>query len=368
MQQIFSPVLKLDLQSKDAIEDELDEFSATKVKVGAQRLREDNNKKHLERLHNQLPSDATLSDKIEFFTNLAKEKLEYIASRKAVYGDDINTGDLLLTELGRLTSLLHADQLFAQQSAMSYRQLLEFLLRKETSLTIDKKSIEYHALNKTDFFFRLRKQIELMRELVAVEPKAQALGLLGDISTLAMMIQGRAWVQQENHLNDYLADLLRAKQYEVSDQTRNGLSGSQQGSGLLDIAIRDSSKNGIIVSIIESFFLESCGPENKIVGPHLKRLIDLYDSAGNAENFAVVFARAADFDKLWLNYKQYVDQVVFGGKNYTVDYELDWLKYDKVKLGVTEFQRGEHTKRLVHVFINLYKSKSPVSNATTLQE
>jgi hypothetical protein len=365
-QQIFSPVLKLELQSEDDIEDELYEFSATEIKAGANRIRIETNKKHLERLHAQIPAKATLLDKINFFETKVREKLHHIATNRKVFGVDINDRDLYLEELGRLSARFYDDYFAANEAITNYKQLLEFLLKTQTKLLSNKNSVEHQSLQTTDFFFRLSKQIELIRKLVAVDPKAHALGLLGDISTLAMMIQGRPWIEHENHLNDYLADLLRAKQYQVSDQTRNGMSGSRQGSGSLDIAIRDGSRNGIIVSIIESFILESCGPENKIVGSHLKKLTGLYDTSGNSENFAVVFARASDFDKLWLNYKQHIDQVVFAAKYQTVDYELAWLTHDKVKVGLTEMKNGRRTKRLLHVFINMHKPKAPGSNGKSL--
>lgn len=70
-------------------------------------------------------------------------------------------------------------------------------------------------------------------------------------------------------MNDYLPDLLRVKQYYVTDLSGSGRSGTHEienyESGQLYIAIRDPKSNGVIKTVIETFRINSCGAKNQII-------------------------------------------------------------------------------------------------------
>ncbi len=131
--------------------------------------------------------------------------------------------------------------------------------------------------------------------------------ILKDLVSFLIILQSRKHLDlQEDQWNDYLSDLLRAKQYYVSDQSRNGRSGSENqnnyNSGELDISIRDLNNNGVIKTIIETLQITSCGEKNKVISTHVNKLLNRYDTSGNKENFIIILAKANDFNKLWVNY------------------------------------------------------------------
>lgn len=342
-------------QGKEELEDELFEMQATKMHARFQKLQTTLNEKHLERLYQELPSSASLNAKIKFFRSKVDEKLAYIKQAKSVYVADRERLNLYLGELGTLLKNQLTEQLLVDVQPNQYKDHFEKLRRTQASILADKTSVEFQALSKTDFFEQLDIHVKLIQDLVQVKQVISRDELIKDIVVAALTLQSRAWVKQENQLNDYMTDLLRSRYYDVTDQTRQGRSGKRKNSGSLDLAIRDVNDRRIVQAIIESFILKSCGPSNKIVGDHLKRLTKSYDPAGNKESFALVFAKSKNFEKLWSSYKLHVASVVL--KKQITDMEFDWFTFTGIKIGVTEIKRGEVTRRLYHVFVDMYENQ-----------
>lgn len=180
--------------------------------------------------------------------------------------------------------------------------------------------------------------------------------LFDEISSSLLRIQGRKHtLRSENEKNDALTDSLRDKGYYVADQTRFGRSGSDKSknydSGELDIMICDSKSNADLISIVEAFELSSVGNENKIIKSHIDKLLFKYDTAGNDENFVVIYSKAKRFNRLWQKYKAHINEIVFSNKADIKELELS---KSEIKAGLTEYDRSGKRLRLYHMFVNMH--------------
>lgn len=162
----------------------------------------------------------------------------------------------------------------------------------------------------------------------------------------------------EDLVNDDIVDLLRSKGHNVSDQTRSGASASGLQPGELDIMIRRD--NGIPVSIIESFRLESCGPKNTVVASHISKLLDKYDTQGIKRNFVLIFGEAKRFDNLWTNYIQYIKELnskpEFNDKDYPlsgVSIRTDLTQLANIKVAATRHNHNNEYREVLHIMLNM---------------
>jgi len=181
--------------------------------------------------------------------------------------------------------------------------------------------------------------------------------LFDEICSSLLRIQGRKHtLRSENEKNDALTDSLRDKGYYVTDQTRFGRSGSNKSkdydSGELDIMICDSENQAEIISIIEAFELSSVGLKNTIIKSHIDKLLYKYDTAGNYENFVVIYSKAKRFDRLWHKYKAYINELVFPDES---DIEELELSKSEIKCGFTEYYRSGKKLKLFHLFVNMHR-------------
>ncbi len=151
-------------------------------------------------------------------------------------------------------------------------------------------------------------------------------------------------------------DLLRAREYYVADQTRQGRSGTDNfknyDSGELDITIRSDKNLGNIITIIEAFELVSCGEKNEIIQKHINKLITRYDTGGNKENYIIVYAKAKKFNQLWLNYKKFMKENIFTDSSIK---EIE--KYDSksdLKVGVNIYSRQGRDLEIYHLFVHMH--------------
>ncbi|PIQ21288.1 MAG: hypothetical protein COW65_09965 [Cytophagales bacterium CG18_big_fil_WC_8_21_14_2_50_42_9] len=132
--------------------------------------------------------------------------------------------------------------------------------------------------------------------------------LLDDIFECLKTQCGRKLSHKEEDLhNDNLTDLLRAKGYNITDQTRHG--GSKKKAGELDLMVRNNS--GSSLAIIEGFKAASAGSKDTNISSHINKLLQKhgYDPAGHEVNFIIVYAEAANFKKFWESYREYMDDL-----------------------------------------------------------
>ncbi|GAB3508634.1 hypothetical protein GCM10027341_44680 [Spirosoma knui] len=182
--------------------------------------------------------------------------------------------------------------------------------------------------------------------------------ILSDLIEVCSRILERKFQKKiEDLFNDDIVDLLRTKGHNIADQTRSGLSGSGRGSGEIDIMIRRS--NGIPITIIECFRLESCGPKNVVVAEHLKKLLSRYDTHELSRKFIIVFGEADRFDNLWVNYSEYIKNIN-SNDDYGDKYPLsgfsvreDLNSFSNMKIGVSRHENNGETLEVVHLVLNM---------------
>jgi internalin A len=182
--------------------------------------------------------------------------------------------------------------------------------------------------------------------------------ILNDLIEVGSRILERKFQKKiEDLINDDIVDLLRTKGHNVADQTRSGSSGAGKGAGELDIMIR--MNNGIPVTIIECFRLESCGSKNLVIAEHLIKLLSKYDTHELKRKFIVVFAEADRFDNLWINYSEYLKKLN-SNDNYGDKYPLsgfsvrdDLHNFANLKVGISRHEHNGDTVEVVHVMLNM---------------
>ena len=108
----------------------------------------------------------------------------------------------------------------------------------------------------------------------------------------------------EDANNDYLRDLLSAKNYDIKDQTRAGLSMSGQGPGELDIMVESS---GTIFTIIEAMKLNSL--RESYINEHYKKLIHNYNPLSVKRTYLVTYYTGKNFTQWWAKYKAYISDI-----------------------------------------------------------
>ncbi|SDI09796.1 small GTP-binding protein domain-containing protein [Chryseobacterium taeanense] len=182
--------------------------------------------------------------------------------------------------------------------------------------------------------------------------------ILNDLIEIGSRILERKFQKRiENLINDDIVDLLRTQGHNVADQTRSGISSNSKDAGELDIMIR--MNNGIPVTIIECFRLESCGPKNTVVSGHLIKLLSKYDTHELQRKFIIVFGEAERFDNLWVSYSHYIRNLnsndSYGNKypisGFSVRDELH--SFANMKVGISRHDNNGETVEVVHILLNM---------------
>lgn len=177
------------------------------------------------------------------------------------------------------------------------------------------------------------------------------------IEVSSRMLERKYQKKIEDLINDDLVDLLRTKGHSISDQTRSGMSSSGKGAGELDIMIRRA--NGIPVTIIECFRLESCGSKNVVVVEHINKLLSKYDTHELKRKFIVVLGEATRFDNLWVNYQEYIknlnNNIGFGDSYPFSGFSMrnDLHSFANLKVGIARHENNGETIEVVHLMINM---------------
>jgi len=363
IQEISSPIIDLNIQSEHELEDELFEYEYSLMMSRIRIMSEDLNKRHISRLYEQIGVNSSKREQIAFFKNKLKSQTEKIEKNlRTEFGvtrHDIELEKLYENELGEILSDYYLEILETDTKEIGIIKKYEKLLRTVTEFNTKSESIETKALKKTKFFEWIQLEIDLLKDIINVSgslPISQ--NILKELTSLLIVLQSRKHLQlEEDEWNDYLSDLLRVKQYYVADQSRSGRSGSKvkkkYRSGELDISIRDKENNGIIKTIIETFKLDSCGSENKTVNEHITKLLERYDTAGNEENFIIIFSMADSFNSLWYKYIDYIENIVFKGNSEFKVVEYNEISKSDLKIGFNHFIRNEKEIKLYHLFVNM---------------
>ncbi len=150
----------------------------------------------------------------------------------------------------------------------------------------------------------------------------------------------------EDDRNTYIADLLETSGYGVKDQTRWSVSEKGKSAGEIDIFVKDSK--GYPFSIIEALNLNSMQRDYTV--RHLDKLFK-YDTSG-LDNIILVYSTAANFNQLWLKYKECISEHNYEYKFRSLK-ELERYPFTEIKLAKAEHLRNGTVVLLYHLMINL---------------
>lgn len=187
--------------------------------------------------------------------------------------------------------------------------------------------------------------------------------LLNDLVDKAKILLEKKFSRNiEDIYNDEFSEYLRGRGYCACDQTRSGISPGGVNPGEIDIMIR-SPNTGAPESIIESFILNSCGPDDTIISSHLSKLLSNYDTAGLGRNFVLIFSMLKDFQNAWKNYLSYTSELnskkCFSSKHLLTkftDISEQWSTPVNVRIGLAVHNRDGSPVEIFHIFINMCKS------------
>lgn len=152
----------------------------------------------------------------------------------------------------------------------------------------------------------------------------------------------------EDERNDYVRDMLEQRNYNISDQTRRGLSATGKSSGEIDIFVK---KDDEPFTIIEALNLKSL--DKSYLSTHLNKIYS-YDTIGNLFNVCLVYVTAKEFTNFWEKYCNYV-------KKYNYPYPI--LNYDdnivndyvgsEIKIMTTTHNRSGQETILYHICVRI---------------
>lgn len=178
-------------------------------------------------------------------------------------------------------------------------------------------------------------------------------------SIITLYLNRKATTYKEDNINDLFVDGLRLKDFEVSDQSRGGISGSGDEAGELDIIV--NNERHVPISIVEALRLKSLGRGNTTIIQHLNKLILRYDAIGLPRNYLLVYCESNDFHQTWVNYQDYIDNLKHHRMyDVGINFESSEVKPSlnknlnyKVLISYHNFN-GEY-KELYHILINIKK-------------
>lgn len=143
--------------------------------------------------------------------------------------------------------------------------------------------------------------------------------LLEDVINACKSMQNNKmyWDASEDQRNTYIRDMLRAKDYYISDQTFGGKSGTGKNPGELDIEIRESSdKQWAIYEALNIHGMNQADKNN--LNEHLKKVLNNYNPVGCPVLFLVSYLECnkTDFKDIWLKYVTHIKE--YAPDNYSV--------------------------------------------------
>ena len=365
IQELFEPIIGIKLQNEHELEDELFEMYYSKMKSRSKIIHKSLNKRHLVKLYDEIGLNPTFEKKKEFFLNKLENQIKIIKeasqSKYGIIKYQYDSKILYQKELGKILDEYYTDLLIKNTTEIGVLRKYEKVLKTATKLKVKSNSLETISLKETDFFERIEIELNSLKELINISGTLLiSENILKDLVSFLIILQSRKYLNlQEDQWNDYLSDLLRAKQYYVSDQSRNGRSGTENqnnyNSGELDISIRDLNNNGVIKTIIETLQITSCGEKNKTISTHINKLLNRYDTSGNKENFIIILAKANDFNKFWKNYIKYINNLNFLDDSIQVIENKDYSKSD-IRIARNNIIREGKELKLYHLFVNMNKN------------
>lgn len=360
-QEVFEPMLNFPRQTQGELRDELFEMEYSQLKSHSISFNEEMNKREIENLYKSLKPNASISIKTSFFLSKLEEQKSKIADYRSTYNKFdvpkyfVNHKNLLEKELSKLVTLKYENKVSEIMSLPDDLEKYRNLFELNTEVEINIQNEELSFLNKNYFNGLVNKKMTGLEKLLSFKTKSPS-DISSDLISVLITLQGRKHLNlSEDQYNDYLTDLLRTKNYYIADQSRSGRSGSQKAqgydSGELDIALRDINNGGIIISIIEALELTSCGDKNTTIKSHINKLLSRYDTAGNRENYLIVYAKANKFIELWEKFQAYVRNI-HPGIDF-IDNSNNSSNKTDLRTGYQILQREGDEIKINYMFVNM---------------
>ncbi|WP_236377685.1 hypothetical protein [Dickeya zeae] len=114
----------------------------------------------------------------------------------------------------------------------------------------------------------------------------------------------------EDDLNDLLREYLLAKEYEIKDQTREGISASGKSAGELDIIVEH---NRSLFAILEAMKLNQI--DRDYITKHYKKMLINYNPLDIKRLFLITYYDGKKFDDWWNVYTEFVDSIEYRSLN-----------------------------------------------------
>jgi len=145
----------------------------------------------------------------------------------------------------------------------------------------------------------------------------------------------------EDENNDLLREYLLAKEYEVKDQSREGVSSSKKSAGELDIIIEN---NRSLFAIIEAMRLESL--DKTYIFKHYQKLLINYNPLNIKRLFMITYYEGRRFEEWWASYQVYINGLQYS----VIDPNNTECSFISVEESQTGF--GNVKKAIQHGIIN----------------
>lgn len=141
----------------------------------------------------------------------------------------------------------------------------------------------------------------------------------------------------EDDLNDLLREYLLAKEYEIKDQTREGISTSGKNAGELDIIVEH---NRSLFAILEAMKLNQINRD--YITKHYKKMLVNYNPLDIKRLFLITYYDGKKFDDWWDTYTKFVGSIEYT----TLNPEAENTNFNKLEKIETKF--GNVKKLLQH--------------------
>ena len=92
---------------------------------------------------------------------------------------------------------------------------------------------------------------------------------------------------------------------------------------------------------------------------HLKKLLFDYGGTRLERNFFIIYAEAKDFENLWTNYQDYINETVVDDDDFASFQKgglriISELSKPEIKVGRTRYKRFDSDIEVYHLFVNMY--------------
>jgi len=325
-------------------------FDVIKIENGIKLTVEPNNKITIDEINELLESYFNNSTEIEELKEITRQQKAKIDALTITWQNDRNNF------LNKIQLLKHTNQMLA--ASVGNMSAFNNELEEES---FNSPLFNDHKQHSIQLNYGEKPIISLQIGPASLDTKSSSFDpdkFLDDlIECLKTQCSRKLSHKDEDLHNDNLKDLLEARGYNIADQTRHG--GSAKKAGELDLLVRSNS--GSSLSIIEGFKAASAGAKDTNISSHINKLLHKYDTAGHEVNFIVVYAEAAQFQKFWKTYCDYLEDLNHK-PDFDKKYELKIFKdtgrtnLTNIRVGIAKHDREGIEVLVYHVVADMYCS------------